>query len=178
MLEGEQEILSGSAGTEALEKFMETATAPTIGEMTRRNEMEYLKVHHPFPSSKKRIKLTFALILQAGKSLVYIFALTESERSAYRATLKPLAKKYQEYLSFVTIDAVEYAYMARALGLEAGAFPALVVLNPMYGQVFPYGQRRVITAEAVESFIMDIVQGRAQPSVDGAGRGGAGHDEL
>jgi protein disulfide-isomerase A1 len=117
-------------------------------------------------------------ILQAGKSLIYIFTLTESERSAYRASLKPLAKKYQEYLNFVTIDAVEYAYMAPMLGLEAGVFPALAVQNPMLGQVFPYDQQRTITAEAVESFILDIVQGRVQSSTGGAERKGSAHDEL
>jgi len=89
-----------------------------------------------------------------------------------------MAKKYQEYLSFVTIDAGEYAHMAPALGLKAGMFPALAVQNPMYGQVFPYDQQRVITAEAVESFILDIVQGRVQPSVNRAGGEEAAHDEL
>jgi len=89
-----------------------------------------------------------------------------------------MAKKYEEYLSFVTIDAVEYAHMAPALGLEAGVFPALAVQNPMYGQVFPYDQRRVITADTVESFIVDIVQGRVQPSGNGGEREGAAHDEL
>jgi protein disulfide-isomerase A1 len=89
-----------------------------------------------------------------------------------------MAKKYQEYLNFVTIDAVEYAHMAPALGLEAGVFPALAVQNPMYGQVFPYDQRHVITADAVESFIIDIVQGRAQPSANWARREGTVHDEL
>lgn len=68
--------------------------------------------------------------------------------------------------------------MAPALGLEAGVFPALAVQNPMYGQVFPYDQRLAITAEAVESFIMDIVQGRVQPSADRARRRGTVHDEL
>tara|TARA_R110002060_G_scaffold16308_5_gene22695 strand:+ start:1686 stop:2072 length:387 start_codon:yes stop_codon:yes gene_type:complete len=42
--EGGQEVFSGHAGLDALEKFLETATAPTIGEFTRRNEMKYMKV--------------------------------------------------------------------------------------------------------------------------------------
>jgi protein disulfide-isomerase A1 len=173
--EGEQEILSGQSGIEALEKFMETATTHPIGEMTRRNEMRYLKVRPLSPTEKGG--RTDIHILQAGKSLIYIFTLTESERSTYRASLKPLAKKYQEYLNFVTIDAVEYAYMAPMLGLEAGVFPALAVQNPMLGQVFPYDQHR-ITAEAVESFILDIVQSRVQPGTGGAERQGSAHDEL
>jgi protein disulfide-isomerase A1 len=45
--EGEQEILSGQSGIDALEKFMEMATVALIGEMTRRNEIKYLKARHP-----------------------------------------------------------------------------------------------------------------------------------
>lgn len=75
----------------------------------------------------------------------------------------------------MTIDAVEYASTAPALGLQPNAFPALVVLNPIYGQFFPYDQRKVITADAVEGFILDIVQGRKQPNANGAGES---HDEL
>ena len=54
--------------------------------------------------------------------------------------------------------------MALALGLKAGIFPALALQNPMVGQVFPFDQRRPINAESVESFVMDIVQGRTPPS--------------
>jgi protein disulfide-isomerase A1 len=42
---GEQEVLSSWASIDALEKFIEEATTPTIGEFTRRNEMKYMKVH-------------------------------------------------------------------------------------------------------------------------------------
>jgi hypothetical protein len=42
--EGEEKVLSTQASIDALEKFIEEATAPTIGEFTRRNEMKYMKV--------------------------------------------------------------------------------------------------------------------------------------
>lgn len=116
-------------------------------------------------------------IKQAGKSLVYIFALTDSERYEYRAKFTQLAKKYQEYLNLGLIDAVEYAYMVPALGLEAGVFPALAVQNPMMGQVFPFDQRRDITPEAAESFFLDIVQRKTKPSSGAAGEGNV-HDDL
>ena len=94
----------------------------------------------------------------------------------YSREFTQLAKKYREYLNFVTIDAVEYAYMAPALGLNVEVFPALAVQNPMMGQVFPFDQTRDITPEAAEGFILDIVQGRAQPS-SGATKGIV-HDDL
>jgi hypothetical protein len=113
---------------------------------------------------------------KAGKSLVYIFALTERGRDGYRTSFKALAKKYQEYLNFVIIDAVEYASMAPALGLEAGVFPALAVQNPMLGQVFPFDQKRKITPDAAETFVLDIVQGKTKPA--GSDGGGFVHDDL
>jgi protein disulfide-isomerase A1 len=41
--EGEQEVLPGPSGIDTLEKFVEAATAPSIGEFTRRNELKYMK---------------------------------------------------------------------------------------------------------------------------------------
>ncbi|KAE8453967.1 hypothetical protein EG329_007743 [Mollisiaceae sp. DMI_Dod_QoI] len=157
--EGEQEVLSGEAGIDAMEKFIETATAPTIGEFTRRNEMKYMK---------------------AGKSLVYFFAKSEAERDAYKASLKPVAKKFKEYLSFVTVDAEEYGHMLPALGHAKASLPAVSVFNPMYGQVFPFAKGKKITAESVEGFVMDIVQGKVQPSAPGGEQEKVGivHDEM
>lgn len=139
--EGEQSVFSGQAGLDALERFVEMATAPMIGEFTRRNEMNFMK---------------------AGKSLVYYFTSSDQDRSAYIAALKPLAKTYREYLNFVTVDISEYGHMLPALGLAPDSDPALAVFNPMYGQVFPF-QEDEITPKAVESFVMDIAQGKVQP---------------
>ncbi|KAK0109186.1 hypothetical protein ONS96_003009 [Cadophora gregata f. sp. sojae] len=140
-VEGEQEMFSGQPGLDALEKFIETATAPLIGEFTRRNEMKYMK---------------------AGKSLVYYFTSTDEDRSAYVAAIKPLAKTYKEYLNFVTVDIAEYGHMLPALGLASDSDPALAVFNPMYGQVFPFKEDEV-TPRAVESFVTEIAQGKVQP---------------
>jgi protein disulfide-isomerase A1 len=50
--EGEQEVLPGPSGIDALEKFLETATAPPIGEFTRRNELKYMKASVALLSSR------------------------------------------------------------------------------------------------------------------------------
>ena len=160
--EGEQEVFTGQPGLDVLQNFMRTATAPTIGEFTRRNEMKYMKVDF----SKKRI-LSFGEddtndTTQAGKSLVYYFTSSAEDRSAYITALKPLAKTYKEYLNFVTVDVVEYGHMLPALGLPPGSDPALAVFNPMYGQVFPFTEGE-ITPKVVENFVMDIAQGKVQP---------------
>jgi len=100
------------------------------------------------------------------------------QRFTYCESLKPLAKKYKEYLNFVTVDAVEYGHMLETLGLKDDGAPALAVFNPMYGQTFPYEQRKKITNERVDSFVMDIVQGRVQPMGSGGVNGETSHTEL
>ncbi|KAG4440185.1 hypothetical protein IFR05_004330 [Cadophora sp. M221] len=139
--DGEQEIFSGDAGIDTLQNFIETAAAPTIGEFTRRNEIKYMK---------------------AGKSIVYYFTSSDEDRATYIASIKPLAKTYKEYLNFVTVDIVELGHMLPALGLAPDSETALAVYNPMYGQAFPFNQDE-ITSKAVESFVMDIAQGKIQP---------------
>jgi len=47
----EQKMLCGESKLETLENFMEMATEPAIEEMTRKNELRYLKVRNRFPRS-------------------------------------------------------------------------------------------------------------------------------
>ena len=159
--EGEQEVLPGPSGIDTLETFLETATAPSIGEFTRRNEMKYMKASFPLPLRPRNLQLITEV--QERKSLVYYFASSSADRETYRSSLQPLAKKFKEYLNFVTVDAQEYGHMLPSLGLRDTGTPALAVFNPMYGQTFPYDQKKRITAEAVEGFVMDIVQGKVEP---------------
>jgi len=117
---------------------------------------------------------------QSGKSLVFFFATTSDEREAFVDKMRPVAKIYKEYLSFVTVDANEYADLAVPLGLIPGEFPALSVQNPMYGQAFPFDSSdKQITPETVGAFVMDIVQGKVKPW-DGRTRQqrAQAHDEL
>ncbi|KAH7350743.1 thioredoxin-like domain-containing protein [Rhexocercosporidium sp. MPI-PUGE-AT-0058] len=153
--DSEQEIFSGEAGLDALQNFVERATAPTIGEFTRRNEMKYMK---------------------AGKSLVYYFTSSAEDRSGYVSSIKPLANAYKDYLNFVTVDIMEYGHMLPALGLATSSESALAVYNPMYGQVFPFNENE-ITPKAVENFVMGIAQGKIQP-LGSQAPPAEGHTEL
>ncbi|KAJ3578257.1 hypothetical protein NPX13_g2310 [Xylaria arbuscula] len=150
--------LSDLSAVDALSNVLKSCMAPLIGEFTRANELEYL---------------------QSGKSLVFFFATSSSEREAYVNKMRPVAKMYKEYLNFVTVDGDEYAEFAEPLGLTAGAFPALSVQNPRMGQTFPYPEGADITPETVGAFVMDIVQGKVKPW-DGQRRQdrARGHDEL
>ncbi|KAI3323982.1 thioredoxin-like protein [Xylariaceae sp. AK1471] len=150
--------LSDLVAIDALPKLVESCTAPLIGEFTRANEMKYL---------------------QSGKSLVFFFAAASDEREAFVEKMRPVAKMYKEYLSFVTVDANEYSDLTVPLGLVPGDFPALAVQNPSYGQVFPYASGAEISPETVGAFVMDIVQGKVKPW-DGQSRQQRvqSHDEL
>lgn len=101
---------------------------------------------------------------QSGKSLVYYLAETREERDRYIDLIRPVAKKYRDFISFVVVDAVEYAPMTRILGLPGDSFPALAVENPSRGQIFPFDEaEHDITADAVDQFIVDIAGGKVRP---------------
>lgn len=51
--EGEKEILPGKPSINELQRFVETSTEPLIGDMTRRNELKYLKVEQDSGSTPR-----------------------------------------------------------------------------------------------------------------------------
>ncbi len=113
---------------------------------------------------------------QSGKSLVRYFVRKPREREFFVNEMRPLAKKYHEYLHFTTTDANGYPHAAEMVGLKPGT-TGLSVQNPSNGDIFPYRGKEKITATVVENFLVDIIQGRVQPWRPGVG-GDGGHDEL
>lgn len=114
--------------------------------------------------------------------MVYYFLTTDQQRASYRAAVRPLARRYKEYLNFVVVDANEYPEMLPMLGLTSGETPALALQNPSNGQVFPYEGGDDITSFVVERFVLDIVEGLVKPWEGPrevpASATGDGHDEL
>ncbi|KAK4196243.1 thioredoxin-like domain-containing protein [Triangularia verruculosa] len=138
----------------ALQDFILSCSTPLVPEMTRRNEMEFF---------------------QTRKSIVYFFTHSQKAKDGYVSEIRPLAKKYDEYLHFVTIDAKEYADAAQMMGLRDGT--GLSVQNPNNGDVFPYTRKEVISAGVVEAFLGDIIQGKVKPW-KGEEQHDQVHDEL
>jgi protein disulfide-isomerase A1 len=97
----------------------------------------------------------------------------DQERETYVAEIRPLARKYEEYLHFVTTDANEYPDAAEMMGLKPGS-SGLAVQNPNNGDIFPYTRRERITASTLEAFLADIIQGK----VKAWRAGNAERDEL
>lgn len=101
---------------------------------------------------------------------------TDAGRDAFAKSMLPLAKQYEEYLNFVTVDAREYPDMGAALGFYKSE-TGLAVQNTATGDVYPYPHGRSITPEAVEQFIIDISTGAAK-AWDGNHPSDSEHDEL
>lgn len=78
-----------------------------------------------------------------------------------RHELTPIAKKYEQYVTFGVADAYEYGPMATNFGLVNDRFPALAVHAPMNDNVFIYLQGRKIVATVVETMLLMILQGEA-----------------
>ncbi|KAL8420558.1 hypothetical protein RB594_003372 [Gaeumannomyces avenae] len=169
--EGEQRSSAEFDAVGSLERFVTMCAKPTIVELTRRNEMENMRL---------------------GKSLVHYFVASDADREAYLAEMRPLAQRYREYFQFTTIDVGEYPEMLVPLGQAPGVSKGLSVFNPSNGDVFPYSGGQALSAAVVEAFLMDIISGKVQAlgkggqgsqnadaSAGAAAPGdGAGHDEL
>jgi protein disulfide-isomerase A1 len=121
---------------------------------------------------------------QPGKSLVYFFSPDEVDRKNWVGAIRPLARRYAEYLTFVTVDSSEYPEIVTGLGVPGGAAATgLSLSNPGMGKVFPFPDTGELNLEAVEQFIVGISEGKID-AWDGQWResteGGEakGHDEL
>ncbi|KAJ9603980.1 protein disulfide-isomerase precursor [Cladophialophora chaetospira] len=181
---GDREVLHGkdTLKRSLIEEWVVEAGKPLINELTRQTEMSYLSVR-PHPSSETIFKVrsiptdTLLNILQSHKLLGYIFVSNDSQRASLRRELHPVAKTYKDYVNFVTIDSEEYGHMAVSLGLSGNHYPAFTVYSAWKDQVFPFSQAQPIkveAVEAVEAFLLEILQDQRKPWDPRGGR----HDEL
>ena len=106
---------------------------------------------------------------------------SDADRTALRPELYPLAKRYKEYVNFVTIDSKEYGHMAVGLGLsgreDEDDYPAFTVYSAWKDQLFPYPEGQGIKADSVEAFLLEILHGTRSPW-NSHGPKEAQHDEL
>ncbi len=116
--------------------------------------------------------------IQTGKSIMHYFASTEKEKEKYRNDIKPVAKKYREFLHFAITDLNEYPEILQTVGLKPGSKQGLALENPNNGDVFPYKGSKKITADLVDKFLNDVIDGKIDPLPKPGGQGGGDHDEL
>lgn len=112
-----------------------------------------------------------------GKSIVHYFTSSDEDRESYTSAIRPLAKRYKEYLLFVTTDMNEYPQMLSMTGHKPDSKNVVSVVNPMNGGVFPY-RGKDITAATIEGFLGDVSSGKVK-SWDGVHVDeGIKHEEL
>ncbi|OHE94677.1 hypothetical protein CORC01_10078 [Colletotrichum orchidophilum] len=133
---------------DSMEKMLKKCASQLVPRLTRRNEAEYLSVRDPRQST------------DSGKSLTYFFSTVEENLDSWTLGVKPLAKQYHEYITFVTVDLGEYPDMPALFGLPADAREGVAVYNPAAGLAFPFKGEK-ITVDAVAQHIADISEGNA-----------------
>ncbi|KAK1953534.1 hypothetical protein LY78DRAFT_675157 [Colletotrichum sublineola] len=123
----------------AMEGLLRTCASQLVPRLTRRNEAEHMST---------------------GKSLAYFFSKKGGDLDAWTSAVKPLARKYHEYITFVTVDLGEYPEMQALFGLHADAAEGFALQNPSVGLAFPFKGGK-ITVEAMDRHILDISEGNA-----------------
>lgn len=111
---------------------------------------------------------------------MHYFVAADEDRDAYVADIKPLAKKFKEYLIFATTDVTQYPEMPAVMGHQAASTKVLAVSSPGTGGVFPYRGGKNLTSAVVEAFLNDISAGKVKPW-DGSTTSDEGqitHEEL
>lgn len=94
--------------------------------------------------------------------MVHYLTSSDEDRDSYVSAMRTLAKKYKEYLIFVTTDVTEYPDMLPMAGHRPGSDSVLSVVNPNPGSVFPY-RGKTVTPETVEAFLTEISSGHVKP---------------
>jgi protein disulfide-isomerase A1 len=124
--------------------------------------------------------------MQRDKLTVYIF-LRDPEDIKARRELAPIAKKYERFITFATVDTGRYGEMPQNFGIEMKGQQAMVVHAPMNDNVFFYKQSKKIEEKVVEKMLETILQGKASvgqvfgaeaEDVEGGYEGTRSHDEL
>jgi protein disulfide-isomerase A1 len=120
--------------------------------------------------------------LKTGKSILHYFAASEKEKDKYREEMRPLAKKYRDFLHFTITDTGDFPEVPSLLGLKKGSKTGLSLQNPNNGEVFPYKGKKKLTPDVVETFLDDVIDGRIKPwegsPTNQFGGGGFTHEEL
>ncbi|KAK0612783.1 protein disulfide-isomerase [Bombardia bombarda] len=147
---------SETATVHALDEFIKLCAEPLIPELTRRNEGHYA---------------------QTGKSILHYFTATTDSKDRFRDEMRPLAKKYAEFLHVAITDSAEYPDMPAMVGLKPGTKTGMALENTNTGEMFPYTKgAKTISAKSVEDFLDRIIDGKVKPW--SGGRDGRGHEEL
>lgn len=112
-----------------------------------------------------------------GKSIVHYITASDEDRESYISAIRSLAKRYKEYLLFVTTDASEYPEILAMTGHAPGSNNVLSVINPTNGGIFPF-RGKDITLDTIDGFLKDVSSGKVKPWDGTFADEGIKHEEL
>ncbi|CAK7231001.1 hypothetical protein SCUCBS95973_007764 [Sporothrix curviconia] len=162
----------------ALEAFItQTCAQPLIPELTRRGEYRN--------EARLAAGAGVAGTAHVKSILHYLTDGGDADKTAFRDSVRPLAKQYRDFVQFAVTDLADYPEMLTAFGLDAHATRGLALQNLATRELFPYRSRtKPITAAAaagiVEDFLNEIADGNVKPLPRGDQRlkEKSEHDEL
>ncbi|POS86560.1 hypothetical protein EPUL_001297, partial [Erysiphe pulchra] len=137
-------IHSGKIDGDEIEKFANTASTPLIGEIGPE---------------------TFQGYMTSGVPIAYIFAQTEDLQKSLSDALRPVAEKFRGKVNFATIDAATFGAHATNVNLKADKFPAFAIHQTSGDKKFTFDQEKEITAESIEQFVSQYVDGKLEPTI-------------
>ncbi|KAI1393217.1 thioredoxin-like domain-containing protein [Hypoxylon trugodes] len=141
-LDGDTHEFGGPSDVAALEKFVKDASRPVIGELLPHNHQRFL---------------------DRGWSMVYVFAATEAKRTEIRKALHSMARGYYKSLTMVIVDPLEFPELLPKLGLDPESLPTGAVHQLSKDRIYPYPKGRGWTSSELQSWGMDVWQGRIKP---------------
>jgi protein disulfide-isomerase A1 len=99
---------------------------------------------------------------QASMPLVAAFAESASERTALAEAMRPLAKKFENIMRFVTVDSVKEKIFAARLSVPDGQ-KSTVLIRDSASQLFHLSSEVAITEKALSDWIEDFQQDKLKP---------------
>ena len=134
----EREIYDGSFEEGALNKFVQFASLPVVGEIGPETHMKYM---------------------QSGLPLAFIFVENDDVKSKFTKELEPIARLYKGKVNFATIDAVAFGRHADNLNLKQ-EWPAFAIQNPVTNAKYPFDQTKELTSKGIGEFVKDFIAGK------------------
>lgn len=153
-INGQISILTSVFDAASLAAFITDSSTPLIAPLTRRNIDTYISLRKP---------------------ILYIFlprqppSLDSTLNDDLLRAVSTTAKVYGPYVSFVHVDAVEYAHMGPMLELRSDTWPAVVMHDVVRDRVWVYPQDEVVEAGKVEELVLGVLKGEIEPTPPGTG---------
>ncbi|KAI7866300.1 thioredoxin-like protein [Spinellus fusiger] len=130
--------LESDFNKESIQSFVKASSVPLMDEIDGNN---------------------FKTYVDAGLPLAYLFSDNVDTLKPMVESLTPLAKKFKGKVNFVHINATVHAMHAQNLALKE-TWPAFAIQRLDTGAKYPYDQTKTITADNIEKFVGDYLDGK------------------